>query len=161
MTAVDRCTSRADRGRPAGTPRVGPACRRRWGDDGASVVEFVITMPALLLAMMSIIQFALWQHAQHVALAAAQEGARVARQYDGSVPAAKARTDDYLDALGPTILAQRSVAVSRGAADASVTVTGKAVSVVPVFGLKVRERAGGPVERFVPDARGVADPGSP
>jgi len=132
---------------------------RAWfscGDAGTSVVELVITMPALLLAMMAIIQFGLWQHAQHVALAAAQEGARVARAYDGGTSAAQARTNAYLDKLGPTILSQRSVSVRRTTSEASVTVTGRAVSVFPVFGLRVREQAGGPVERFVPDLRGSA-----
>jgi Flp pilus assembly protein TadG len=112
-------------------------------------------MPALLLAMMTIIQFGLWQHAQHVALAAAQEGARIARTYDGNVAAAQARTHAYLDRLGPIILSGRSVSVSRTAAEATVTVTGKAVSVFPLFGLRVDEHAAGPVERFVPNIDGT------
>jgi Flp pilus assembly protein TadG len=119
------------------------------------VVELVITMPALLLAMMTIIQFGLWQHAQHVALAAAQEGARVARAYDGSTTAAQARTHAYLDRLGPTILSQRQVSASRTGTEATMTVTGKAVSVFPIFGLVVHEQSAGPVERFVPDLRGT------
>jgi Flp pilus assembly protein TadG len=130
--------------------------RGRGTDPGTSAVELVITMPALLLAVMSIIQFGLWQHAQHVALAAAQEGARVARAYDGGGSAASQRTNAYLQKLGPTILSDRSVSVHRTTAEASVTVTGTAVSVFPVFGLRVEERAGGPVERFVPDTRGLA-----
>jgi len=151
--AVDAVDSRPAprRGGRARTSCSGRA-RGRGADAGTSAVELVITMPALLLAVMSIIQFGLWQHAQHVALGAAQEGARVARAYDGSGSAARERTNGYLRKLGPTILSDRSVSVHRTTAEASVTVTGKAVSVFPVLGLRVAEQAGGPVERFVPVA---------
>ena len=53
--------------------------RRARGERGSATTELVIAMPALLLLIMSIIQFGLWYHASHVAKAAAQEGVRAAR----------------------------------------------------------------------------------
>ena len=62
-----RCRMRGRRKQPAAPDR------------GASAVELAILAPALLIATMLIIQFALWFEARHAALAAAQAGARVAR----------------------------------------------------------------------------------
>ena len=127
-----------------------PARRKVLADTGASSVELAITMPALLLMVLAIIQFALWEHAQHVALAAAQEGAAIARSYDGTEAEARVRTLVRLDQLGPTILSHRSVSVTRTPTEVTVTVVGRATSVLGVFGLHVHEQARGPVERFVP-----------
>jgi len=131
----------------------------RWRrDDGISAVEVVVTMPALLLAVLLVIQFALWQHAQHVALTAAQEGARAARAYDGSTEAARARTHAFLDTLGPRMITHRSVTITRTAADATVTVEGRMVSIVGFVPLRISEKSTGPIERFVPAATGAAAP---
>lgn len=107
-------------------------------------------MPALLLGVLVIIQFGLWMHAQHVALAAAQDGARVARAYDGSDQAARDRITTSLARLGPRVLRDPSVAVVRTANDVKVTVAGRATTVLGIFSMPVREQAYGPVERFVP-----------
>ena len=53
--------------------------RALHGDRGASAVELAVFAFVLLLASMMIIQFALWFDARHAALAAAQDGDRVAR----------------------------------------------------------------------------------
>jgi Flp pilus assembly protein TadG len=124
--------------------------RSTRSDAGTSAVELVITMPALLLGVLVIIQFGLWMHAQHVALAAAQDGARVARAYDGSDQAAHDRTTAALAGLGPKVLRNPTVDVVRTADQATVTVAGRATTVLGIFSLPVREQAYGPVERFVP-----------
>jgi Flp pilus assembly protein TadG len=133
--------------RPRGAGR---HCRPVASDAGTSSVELVITMPALLLVVFAVMQFGLWMHAQHVAQAAARDGAAVARSYDGTERAAHDRTAASLDTLGPTILRDPRIDVVRTGAEATVTVTGKATSILGIFSLGVREQASGQVERFVP-----------
>lgn len=135
-----------------------PLRRQRWAapdgclstDDGSGTVELVITTPALLLAVMLIIQIGLWQHARHVALAAAQEGARAARQHDATAADGHRRAEAYLAELAPTILHPRSVTAERSPTTATVRVRGEAMSVFPWLGLRVDEASTGSTERFVP-----------
>lgn len=107
-------------------------------------------MPALLLAVLTILQIGLWFHTRHVAQAAAQDGLRVARAYEGSDAAARDRVLAQLDDLAPTLLRDRRVDVTRTSATASVTVRGHATSILGLFALPVHESAQGPVEQFVP-----------
>ena len=59
--------------------------RRRWcravrGDERGSVsAELVLATPLLLVLIMGVVQFALWEHATHVADAVAQQGLAVGR----------------------------------------------------------------------------------
>ena len=119
-----------------------------------SVVETVLVAPALLLALMLIVQFGLVFHAQNVAENAAQEGAAAARRFDGSRAAAVSTTHTFLAELGPRMLTDRTVTVERGSETASVRVTGTVISLVPGFHLTVRETAAGPVERYVASSGG-------
>ncbi|MGQ0468004.1 MAG: TadE family protein [Sporichthyaceae bacterium] len=119
-------------------------------DAGTSTVELAITMPALLIAVLTVIQIGLWFHTRHVALAAAQDGARIARAYDGTEHAARARTLANLDDLAPTLLRDRDVEITRTPEEATVTVRGRATSILGIFALPVVGTAQGPVERFVP-----------
>lgn len=106
--------------------------------------------PALLFVLMLIIQFALYAHASSVAEAAAQEAAAVARRADGSQAGGASAANRALASLGPKMLTSRTVSVERSATTASVTITGRVVSLVPGVSLALRETAQGPVERFVP-----------
>lgn len=125
--------------------------RRRERDErGVSTVEVVIAFPIVMTLLLLIVQLGIAAHARSVAEAAAQEGAAVARRYDGSAGAGKTRTNEYLNELGPTILQNRGVSVERGAETVTVTVTGNVISVIPGMHLKVRKTASGPVERYVP-----------
>jgi Flp pilus assembly protein TadG len=130
-----------------------PRTRRRrnaTSDAGTSTVELVITMPALLLMVLAVIQFGLWMHAQHVALAAAQEGARAGRAYGSAEHAAHDRARASLADLGPRILRDPAVDVARTPDEVTVTVTGHATAIVGLFPLPVREQARAPIERFIP-----------
>ena len=53
------------------------------------------------LRVLLVVQFALWQHAVHVAGAAAQEGARAARLEGGTAAAGQAEAEQFLARLGP------------------------------------------------------------
>ena len=128
---------------------------------GASAVELAMLTPLLIIIIAATIQFAMVYHARHVALAAAQAGARVARATAGQPGAAweepaRTKTMEYLHTIGPNLLeAPRPVLLQRFVGgqlvDVGVEVKGTAVRVIPFLTLQVDEQSRGPVERFIPD----------
>ena len=125
--------------------------RRLRGEEGIATTEAVLVTPVLLLLVMTVFQFALWYHAQHVATAAAEEGARTARAEQGTASAGQARAQSFLNQAGPTIVQDRTVAATRTADTVTVTVHGTAVAIIPGLHLSVDATATSPVERFDPD----------
>ncbi len=116
----------------------------------ASLAQTVLVAPALLLALMLIVQFGLYFHARNVAESAAQEGAAAGRRFDGSQAGAQERARQFLAELGPRMLTDSDVSAQRTPQTATVTITGTVISLVPGLNLKVEESASGPVERYVP-----------
>jgi hypothetical protein len=108
----------------------------------------------MLLLVLAILQFGIWAHAQHVAQAAARDGAEAARAYGGTDRAARNRATTSLDRLGPTILRDPKVDIDRTNDEVTVTVSGNATSILGLFSFPVSERVRGPLERFVPNDRG-------
>jgi Flp pilus assembly protein TadG len=131
------------------------------GDRGASAVELAILAPALLIATMLIIQFALWFDARNVALAAAQAGARVARAEAARNPGwqadAQQEATRYYNALGTKLLTGVQVPppVRDQANNVYVTVTGQLDGILP-WHMTIQRTAGGPVECFRPAGGGGA-----
>lgn len=129
-----------------------PRDRQRGRDDGSSAVELVLLTPLLMFAVFVVVQVALYLHARHVVLAAAQQGARLARDLaptdTAGVDAARAGTYAYLHQLGADLVTDPTVSVTRTGGQASVRVTGDAVSILPGFVLRVVEVSTGPVEMF-------------
>jgi Flp pilus assembly protein TadG len=121
---------------------------RLRGQSGIATTEAVLVTPVLLLLVMLVIQFGLWFHAQHVAQAAAEEGARAARSASGSASAGQERSEAFLDQAGPTIITDRVVTASRTADIVTVQVHGRSVNVVPGLALPINATATSPVERF-------------
>jgi hypothetical protein len=134
---------------------------REHGERGASAIELAMLTPLLIIVIAGTIQFAMLYHARHVALAAAQAGARVARATAGDPGAnwrepARTKTFDYLRAIGPNLLeaptAQPLERIVGGQpVDVGIQVRGTAVRVIPFLTLTVTEQSRGPVERFIPD----------
>ena len=125
--------------------------RRRWrrrDERGSVSAELVIATPLLLLLVLGVVQFALWEHATHVAQAVAEEGLAAGRLADGSQQAAVSEADDLLYQLGSGVLVGAQVSASRGAEVTTVVVSGEAEGVLPFFKLLVRSVATGPTERF-------------
>jgi len=124
----------------------------RGADRGASAVELAILAPGLIFISMLIVQFALWLDATHAALAAAQEGDRVARavQFNNQSSWQQTATQvamNYYHGLDTSVLANVS---AQGTYDANantvaVTVTGKLSGIFP---LTISETVSGPVECF-------------
>ena len=112
-------------------------------------------MPLLLLLITAIVQFAVWYHAAHIAIAAAQDGARAARVQGGTAEAGHARAQQLLAQLGTGVLTNPTVIATRTADTARVEVRGWAPELVPGLRLPVDEISAGPTERFTgPQATG-------
>jgi Flp pilus assembly protein TadG len=131
-----------------------PSAMRPSGERGEGSLEVVLVMPVLILLIASVIQFALWSHATHVAVAAAQEGAEQARLDGATAEDGRARAEDFLTQAAPRLIAAREVTVTRDAQVATVVVRGRVASVVPGLDLPVRGNATGIVERFRPATEG-------
>ena len=121
------------------------AAHRR--DRGTASVELVLATPLLMVLLMAAVQFAIWQHAAHMARAAANEGLQTARAYGSSAAAGRADTSTILASLSGNVLKDPQVSASRSTTTASVTVTGRAASVIPGLSLPVTITVTAPVER--------------
>lgn len=124
---------------------------RRLRDDerGAASAELVLAVPALLVLLLVIAQFAIWAHATNIAQAAAAQALSAARVQEGSVEDGRTEAREILGQIGDGPLHGSHVTVRRGAEQSSVVIAGTAASVVPFLTLPVRARAVGPSERFV------------
>ena len=115
---------------------------------GAVSAELVIATPLLLLLILGVIQFALWQHAEHVASAVAQQGLSVARLQGETAGAGKSEAQSVLGELGPKLLNEPSITASRGSVTTTVIVSGRTESILGVFSLPVTATASGPTEHY-------------
>jgi Flp pilus assembly protein TadG len=116
---------------------------------GSTSVQMVILMPVLFLVMFLGLQAALFYHARTVAIAAAQQGARAAGVETGSSSDGIAAATSFVAAAGGSdVLENTSVSGSRTATEATVTVQGTALSVIPGWSLIVLQSATVPLERI-------------
>lgn len=127
---------------------------RGGAENGAGSLEVVLVMAGLIVVITFVIQFALWQHAQHVAVAAAQDGAEAARVEGATSAAGHERARSFLAQTASRLIADPTVEASRDAQVARVTVRGQVSSLLPGLRLPVRASATGPVERFRSDLEG-------
>ena len=136
---------------PLHSAGLGRRRRPRWragvrDERGAVAAELVIATPLLLLLVMGVIQFALWEHATGIAEAAAQQGLSVARLQGESAQAGTVETRSVLGQLGTGVLIGPQVTTTRTGAATTVVVSGHAESIVGIFSLPVRATAVGPTE---------------
>jgi Flp pilus assembly protein TadG len=109
----------------------------------------VILMPVLFSVMFLGLQAALFYHARTVAITAAQEGARATGAETGSASdGIRAATSFIAAAGGPDVFENSSVSGSRSATQATVTVRGATLSVIPGWHPMVQQSATVPVERI-------------
>jgi Flp pilus assembly protein TadG len=129
-----------------------PTRRRRlsfWRDERGSVsAELVIATPLLLLLIMSVVQFAIWEHATHVADAVAQQGLSVGRLQGETAAAGQTEAQNVLDQLGSGVLVDSHITANQTAANTTIVVTGRAESIVGLFSLPVKATATGPTEAY-------------
>ena len=127
--------------------RAEPGPRRMRGEEGLAAL--VVCIPALFLAVLLAIQFALWSHASHLARAAAEQGASTAAAY-GSTPAAgTAAAYQFIATTGPSSLTTPHVTTTTGAGNTvQVTISGRAQSLIPWLSLGVSSTSVEPVQQF-------------
>ena len=115
--------------------------------------ELVIATPLLLLLIMGVIQFALWEHATHVAGAVAQQGLAVGRLQGETAAAGQSEAQSVLDQLGSGVLIDSNIIATRTGTTTTVIVTGHAESVIGLFSLPVKATATGPTEIYSANAQ--------
>ena len=113
-------------------------------------MQLVVATPLLLLMIMLIVQFALWQHAMHVAEAAAQQGVTAARLAGGTDADGQNAAQTALYTFSHSIVVNPSVSVTRTFTTVQVDISGTVETVVPGLSLPVHVVADGPIERFIP-----------
>ncbi|HEX6684902.1 MAG TPA: TadE family protein [Candidatus Limnocylindrales bacterium] len=122
----------------------------RAKDSGSHTVEFVIVAGPLLLVTFMAVQAALVFHARSTALAAATQGANVARAYNSNTAAGEAKALEFLDAAGQGLRDPEVEAIpSQTGTHMTVTVRGHAPSIIPLMTFEIAQSASGPIERFV------------
>lgn len=129
--------------------------RRLKSDRGTSALELAFLAPGLLVLTMLIVQTAIWFHARQVAQAAAEQGARATRAYQGTEGEGERVTLQYFGKLDGAKVTKGTPNVNAriGATSATVTLRTKSVAVIPFLGAwPVEVTAGGPIEKFQPPA---------
>jgi Flp pilus assembly protein TadG len=133
------------------TVSLGPFRWRRVGtasSAGSATVETVLLVPAMMLILLVVIQFALWAHAAQVTQLAASEGDRVARSQGGGTAAAAAQAE-VVTRQSDSDLTNVSVDVDVMPGDVvRVTVSGSAVTIIPGLSLPVSAAQSGPIQEF-------------
>src|SRR3954452_17003803 len=113
-------------------PATSSSRRARREERGSVSIELVVLLPALFAVMFLGLQAALFYHARTVAIAAAQEGARAAGAETGSAGEGIVVASSFVTAAGGSdVLENPSVSATRSATQATVTVRGASLSVIP------------------------------
>ena len=142
MTALRRPASHTP-------PRRRVLRRVLWRSErGAVAAELVIATPLLLLLIMGVIQFALWEHAVHIADAVAQQGVSVGRLQGEPAEAGEQEARSILNQLGPSVLTGVTITATKTTEMTTVSVTGHAESILGVFSLPVSATATGASEQY-------------
>jgi hypothetical protein len=132
---------------PATTPPRTPAATA--GERGAATAETVLAIPAVLLLILLIVQLAVWQHATHLAQAAAEHALNAARVQGGTAADGRAAAQQFLrPATGP--LRAPTLTIDRGATTITVTLDATAEPIIPGLRLPIHARAVGPAEPAPP-----------
>ncbi len=132
-------------------------CREERADGGALTLSYVVIMPVFLAAILVIVQASMWYLARETAIAAARQGADVARTANpppgrgvhAAVVFARQAAPGFL--LGPIASAAGS-----SASTVTIRVSGRVPSLVPGMVITVSEVVTAPVERFTAAGRLVA-----
>ncbi|WP_020525449.1 TadE family protein [Catelliglobosispora koreensis] len=121
-------------------------------DRGSGPVELAILAIPLLVMTFMVAQAAFVFYARSTALAAATQGANSARSYNASPNAGIDRANNFLVQVRGGGLRNHTVSqtVNASGTEVTITVTGDAPSIIPFWTYHVRQRATGPVERWVP-----------
>jgi Flp pilus assembly protein TadG len=112
------------------------------------VLATVIVLPALLIAVWLVLQYAFALHVRHGAQVAAQDAALAGARAGGNDPAMVARS--LMASLG-SAATNVSVSVARDAQRVTVTISADVIQIVPSGDYHVSESASAPIEVFIPE----------
>ncbi|CAQ03317.1 hypothetical protein ACR8AL_07330 [Clavibacter sepedonicus] len=129
-----------------GSPR--HALARLREDDGYA--GDAIVLPGIVLMVFFGVQIALWFQGTNIAQSAATAAYSTARAYQADSDSGRAAGEQVLTQAGG-YLTSPNVSVERAPTTVTVTVTGRALSLIPGVTLpEVSRTVTGPIERWVP-----------
>ncbi len=125
-----------------------PEHTRRIDERGSTTVEMVVALPVVLLVLFIAVQSGMWFYARSIALAAAETGARSSAALNSTTQVGVADAQGFVANIGGTTLTNVTVTGSRNATQATITVTGNTIQLVPWLVLPVSQTATLPLERY-------------
>lgn len=129
-----------------GCPTLARPARRLRGDRGDTTVEAAGYTMLMLLAVMVLVQAAVWALADLSARHAADHGVQTARVAGGTTQDGQFATAHMLAQINPNGLTDVEITVDRTAETTTVTITGDVLQIVPLLRIPVRVRAHAPTE---------------
>jgi hypothetical protein len=120
--------------------------RGRAAERAIATIEMAILTPVMLLLVTVSTQAALWQEADHVALAAAESGVAAGAEVGGSPDGATAEANSAASQMGSGVLISPEVTVTESGGLVTVTVTGQSEQLVPGIPVSVRASASAPLQ---------------
>lgn len=125
------------------------------GDEGALTLSYVVVIPVFLASIMVIVQACVWYLARETAIAAARQGADIARTAQRPPGSGAAAAVAFARRAAPGfLLAPAATTSGSSAATIRIVVTGRVPSLVPGLVLTVSETVTAPVERFTASGSG-------
>lgn len=122
--------------------------RRRPRDErGVGAAEFVVVMPVVMGIFLLLVQWSVQLYNDRIVHAAAREAAVEAASWDGGESTARQTAREYLEESGSD-LSNTDIKVNVGATEATVTVSGDVMTLLPGFSTRVSATAAAPRERF-------------
>ncbi|MEU6720739.1 TadE family protein [Nonomuraea sp. NPDC046802] len=115
---------------------------------GSATLEAALVYPAILLLVLLTMNTALWFHARTLAMAAAQEGLRAGRSHGSSPSAGQTTAERFIHQAGGSFLTHPKVAVTRDTDTLEISVSGQAITLVPLLTLTVTQVARAPIEKW-------------
>lgn len=119
-------------------------------DDGSSVAEMTIVLPALMLVVALVVQLALWAFAAHAVQASAASGGDAGRSLGGTPAQAVAAARAELATVAGGLVTSPSVTVTPPSRNGfeTLVVSGVVPSLFPGLHLHVSAASVGPVGEF-------------
>lgn len=108
----------------------------------------MILLPALFSLLFLGMQAALYYHARTVAIAASQEGARAVARESGKETDGLRAAAKFVSDVGDGALVRATTTAERSATNATVTVSGFSLSVIPGWQPSVEQSASMPIEEL-------------
>lgn len=120
----------------------------RRGERGNATIQIAILFPAMLLILLACLQAGVYWYCQSAALSAAQEGVRVTAANDGTVSAGTDRASSFLKRISGTLIESAQVTGRRTTTEASITVRGTALTLIPGVPFTITATATLPSEEY-------------